>query len=97
MTQLSQLPKLGSLSFFLYSSLTSFIKDTFQFLKISMLVGYGMIYLLCLFLFIFLSLAALGLCCCTWVFCSCGEQGLLFVPMRGLLIVVASLVAEPGL
>ena len=28
---------------------------------------------------------------------SCGEQGLLFVVVRGLLIVVASLVAEHGL
>ena len=30
-------------------------------------------------------------------FSSCGEWGLLFVAMRGLLIVVASLVAEHGL
>ena len=35
-------------------------------------------------------MAALGLCCCTWAFSSCGEQGLLFVVVRGLLIVVAS-------
>ena len=32
-----------------------------------------------------------------WAFSSCGEQGLLFVAVRGLLIVVASLVAEHGL
>ena len=44
-----------------------------------------------------LFLAALGLCCCTWVFSSCGERGLLFIVVRGLLIVVASLVAEHGL
>ena len=30
-------------------------------------------------------------------FSSCGEQGLFFVAVRGLLIVVASLVAEHGL
>ena len=46
----------------------------------------------------FLSLlAALGLCCCACAFSSCGEQGLLFVVVRGLLIAVASLVAEHGL
>ena len=39
-------------------------------------------------------LAALGLRCCAWAFSSCGEQGLLFVAVRGLLTVVASLVAE---
>ena len=41
--------------------------------------------------FIYLFLAALGLCCCTWAFSSCGERGLLFLVVRGLLIVVASL------
>ena len=45
-------------------------------------------------LFIYLFLAALGLCCCTWAFSGCGERGLLFVAVRRLLIVVASLVAE---
>ena len=45
----------------------------------------------------FFFLAALGLCCCTWAFSSCGERGLLFVVVRGLLIAVASLVAEHGL
>ena len=44
--------------------------------------------------FKFLSLAALGLCCCTWAFSSCGERGLLFVVVRGLLIAVASLVVD---
>ena len=47
--------------------------------------------------FIYLFLAALGLHCCAWAFSSCGEQGLLFVALHGLLIMVASLVAEPGL
>ena len=32
-----------------------------------------------------------------WAFSSCGEQGLLFIVVRGLLIAVASLVAEHGL
>ena len=44
--------------------------------------------------FFFFFLAALGLCCCPRAFSSCGEWGLLFVVVRGLLTVVASLVAE---
>ena len=48
-------------------------------------------------LFIYLILAELGLCCCAWAFSSCGESGLLFVAVRGLLTAVASLVAEHGL
>ena len=61
---------------------------------------------MCLFLiylFIFqiylgiLFLAELGLCCCVRAFSSCGEWGLLFVAVRGLLVAVASLVAEHGL
>ena len=40
--------------------------------------------------FVYLFLAALGLRSCTWTFSSCGEWGLLFVAVRGLLIVVAS-------
>jgi len=42
-------------------------------------------------------LVALGIHCCWWAFSSCGEQGLLFVAVRGLLIAVASLVADNGL
>ena len=42
-------------------------------------------------------MAALGLCCCAQAFSSCGKWGLLFIAVRGLLIVVASLVAEHGL
>ena len=38
----------------------------------------------------YLSLASLGLHCCAWAFSSCGERGLLFISVRGLLIVVAS-------
>ena len=48
-------------------------------------------------LFIFKFSAALGLRCCAWAFSSGGERGLLFVAVRGLLIAVASLVAEHGL
>ena len=42
-------------------------------------------------------MAALGLRCCARAFSSCGKQGLLLVAVRGLLIAVASLVAEHGL
>ena len=42
-------------------------------------------------------MAALGLHCCVRAFSSCSERGLLFVAVRGLLIVVASLIAEHGL
>ena len=45
----------------------------------------------------YLFLAALGLHCCTRAFSSCGEWGLLFVAVCGLLTAVASLVAEHGL
>ena len=42
-------------------------------------------------------MAALGLRCCARAFSSCGERGLIFLEMHGLVIVVASLVAEHGL
>ena len=45
----------------------------------------------------FFFLAVLGLRCCPWAFSSCHKLGLLFVAVRGLLIVVASLVVEHGL
>ena len=48
------------------------------------------IYFFLIFKFIYLFLAVLGLCCCTRAFSSCGERGLLFVAVRGLLIEVAS-------
>ena len=53
-------------------------------------------YLFLINLFIYYFLAALGFVAAQ-AFCSCGEQGLLFVAVRGLLIVVASLAAEHGL
>ena len=46
---------------------------------------------------IYLFLAVLCLCCCVRAFSSWGEQGLLFVAVRMLLITVASLIAEHGL
>ena len=53
---------------------------------------------ICLFVYLFVYFwLSLCLRCCAWVFSSCGEQGLLFVAMRGLLIAVASLVEEHGL
>ena len=45
-------------------------------------------------LFVYLLLAALGLRCCTRAFSGCGKRELLFVALRGLLVAVASLVAE---
>ena len=48
-------------------------------------------------IFIYFFSAVLGLCCCAWAFSSCGERVLLFVVVRRLLTVVASLVAEHGL
>ena len=47
--------------------------------------------------FIYLFLALLDLRCCARAFSSCGEWGLLLVAVRGLLIAVASVVAEHGL
>ena len=47
--------------------------------------------------FIYLVLGVLGPHCCMWAFSSCSEWGLLFTAVRGLLIAVASLVAEHGL
>ena len=44
--------------------------------------------------FIYLFLSVFGLCCCVQAFSSCGEHRLLFVAVQGLLIAVASLVAE---
>ena len=40
--------------------------------------------------FIYLFLAALGLHCCARAFSSCGDQGLFFVAVCGLLIAMAS-------
>ena len=50
-----------------------------------------------IYLFIYLFMAALGLHCWGQAFSSYGERGLLFIAVRGLLNVVASLGAEHGL
>ena len=54
-------------------------------------------FILFYFKFIYLFSAVLGLRCCMRAFSSCGEWGLLFFVVRGLLVEVASLVAERGL
>ena len=48
-------------------------------------------------IYLFLFLAVFGLRCCARACSSCGEWGLFFVAVHGLLIVIASLVAEHGL
>ena len=45
-------------------------------------------------LFVYLFLVALGLHCWVQAFSSCGEWGLLFVAVHGLLIVMVSLAVE---
>ena len=50
-----------------------------------------------LFIYLFYFLGALGLHCSPQAFSSCGERGLLFIVVCGLLIVVASLIVEHGL
>ena len=70
-----------------------FFKGQLNFFLMFLIVGF----FFNLFILIYLFLAVLGLRCCVWAFCSCGERGLLFVAVCGLLIVVASLVAEHGL
>ena len=45
-------------------------------------------------IFIYLFSTGLGLHCCVWAFSSCGEWGLLSAAESGLLIVVASVIAE---
>ena len=54
-------------------------------------------FLIKLFICLFLFLAVLGRRCCLQAFSSCGERGLLFVAVCGLLTVLASLVADHGL
>ena len=47
-------------------------------------------------IFVSFFLAVLGLRCCVQAFSSCGERGLLFVAVYGLLLVVASFVVDLG-
>ena len=49
---------------------------------------------ICLFLISLFIFGVLGLHCYPWAFSSWGERGLLFIVVPGLLIAVASLVAE---
>ena len=64
----------------------------------SILLSSLLLKILFIYLFIHLFLAALGLCFCMQAFSSCGEWGLRFVAVHGLLLIaVASLVAEYGL
>ena len=53
-----------------------------------------MVYLFFKIYLFYLFMAVLGLRCCARGLSSCGEQGLLFIAVRGLLVAVASLVAE---
>ena len=55
---------------------------------------YLFIFIFKMYLFIYLFLVVSGLCYCARAFSSCGKQGLLFIVVRGLLIVVASLTVE---
>ena len=62
--------------------------------------GYHEVFFVCCLVvgfFLNFILAALGLRCCVQAFSSCSEGELLFIAVRGLLIVVASPVAEHGL
>ena len=73
-----------------------FLLSKHYILAIFYLYIYFFIYLL-IYLFLLFFLAVLCLHCCVRAFSSCGEHGLLFVAVRRLLIVVASLVVEHGL
>ena len=75
----------GKIYRWLLPSYTSYLTKINFFFKINLFI---------LFILFILFLAALGLHCCVQAFSTCGEQGLLFVAVRGLLITVASLVAE---
>ena len=86
--------------FVLLSILSSFFwvnRIVFRILFYLLVSGYASFFFFNKFIYLFIYLlAALGLRCCTRVFSSCCEQGLLFLAVRGLLIAVA-LVAEHGL
>ena len=67
---------------------TTVLRDRVEISKFSFFFFNKFIY------FIYLFLAVLGLCCWARAFSSCGERGLLSIAVHGLLIAVASLVAE---
>ena len=60
------------------------------------LVTYLTVFLKYLFIYLFIGCVG-SLLLCAGFLSSCGEQGLLFIVVHGLLIAVASLVAEHGL
>ena len=62
--------------------------------KASSFSSLRIIYILKFIYLIYLFLAVLCLHCCARAFSSCSEWGLLLVAVRGLFVVVASLVAE---
>ena len=57
----------------------------------------GLYFFIYKFISLILFLVVLCLHRCMRAFSSCGERGLLFIAVHGLLIVVASLVVEHGL
>ena len=63
----------------------------------SLLLPFFLNFYKCMYVFIYLFMTALSLRCCAQAFSSWGEWGPLFIAVSGLLIVVASLVAEHGL
>ena len=73
-----------------------FYKENFKYLQNPNHQSFSFM-ILFIYLFIFIFMAVLGLRFCARAFSSCGERGLLFIVVRGLLIAVASLVAEHGL
>ena len=56
--------------------------------------AYTLPHLVLAYSFYFFTFGHVGLRCCVRPFSSCGQRGLLFVAVLGLLIAVASLVAE---
>ena len=74
----------------------TFKKDHFHYCFVLFCFVFNGNYLF-IYLLIYLFLAVLGLRFCARAFSSCGERGLLFVALHGILIAVASLVAEHGL
>ena len=82
---------------YMYHKILFFFSQPFKVVKT--ILGLHTLYLFIYFkkfiyLFIF---GCVGLRCCARAFSSCGERGLLFVAVHGLLIAVASLVVEHGL
>ena len=86
-----------SLSVSLFQSLSLAVTLSVLYLSVSISVCLSLSFFFFKVNVIYLFLAALGLRCCMRAFSSCCEWGPLFAAVRGLLIAVASLVAEHGL